>query len=80
MSTVTVHQAKTHLSKLLAAVQAGNEIIVCNGTRPVARLVPYRKELHQRPRTGEITSKRVKYAADCFAPLGDDKLQAWGMA
>lgn len=37
---VNVHQAKTHLSRLLARVQAGEEIIIANAGRPVARLVP----------------------------------------
>lgn len=36
---VTIHQAKTHLSRLLKRVAAGEEIIIANGNRPVARLV-----------------------------------------
>jgi prevent-host-death family protein len=40
MSTVNVHQAKTHLSALLARVEAGEEIVIARAGRPVARLVP----------------------------------------
>ena len=40
MSIVTVHQAKTQLSKLLARVEAGEEIIIARGKEPVARLSP----------------------------------------
>lgn len=35
-----VHEAKTHFSKLLAAVEAGEEIVVQRGDVPVAKLVP----------------------------------------
>ncbi len=39
MTTVGVHEAKTTLSQLLKRVAAGEEIIISNGGRPVARLV-----------------------------------------
>lgn len=38
---VNVHEAKTHLSRLLDRVAAGEEIIIGKAGRPVARLVPY---------------------------------------
>ncbi len=38
--TVNIHEAKTHFSKLLARVQNGEEVIIANAGRPVARLVP----------------------------------------
>jgi prevent-host-death family protein len=37
---VNIHDAKTHLSRLLARVEAGEEIVLARGGRPVARLVP----------------------------------------
>ena len=40
MATVTVHEAKTHLSKLLVRVRDGEEIIIANGKLPQAKLVP----------------------------------------
>ncbi|SKC75882.1 type II toxin-antitoxin system Phd/YefM family antitoxin [Krasilnikoviella flava] len=39
MRTVNVHDAKTHLSRLLAAVEEGEEIVIARAGRPVARLV-----------------------------------------
>ena len=39
MSTVNVHQAKTHLSRLLVRVEAGEEIVIARNGKPVARLV-----------------------------------------
>jgi len=40
MTTVNVHQAKTHLSRLLEQVQAGRQVLIAKSGRPVARLVP----------------------------------------
>ena len=39
MATFNVHEAKTHLSKLLAKVEAGEEVIIARNGKPVARLV-----------------------------------------
>jgi prevent-host-death family protein len=39
MVTINVHEAKTHLSRLLRRAEAGEEIVIARGGRPVARLV-----------------------------------------
>jgi antitoxin (DNA-binding transcriptional repressor) of toxin-antitoxin stability system len=39
--TVNVHEAKTHLSTLLAAVEAGEEVVIARAGRPVARLTRF---------------------------------------
>lgn len=39
MTKVTIHAAKTNLSKLIAQVEAGEEVVICRGDTPVARLV-----------------------------------------
>ncbi len=49
METVNIHDAKTHLSRLLARVEAGEEIVIARAGRPVARLVPLRDD--RAPRT-----------------------------
>ncbi len=41
MTTVNIHQAKTHLSSLLAEVFRGEEVIISRAGTPIARLVPY---------------------------------------
>jgi prevent-host-death family protein len=41
MQTVNVHEAKTRLSALIAAVEHGEEVIIARSGRPVARLVQY---------------------------------------
>lgn len=43
MSVVNVHEAKTHLSRLLDAAAAGEEIIIAKAGKPVAKLVPIEK-------------------------------------
>ena len=40
MTEVGIHEAKTHLSRLLRRVAAGEEIVIAKGGKPVARLVP----------------------------------------
>ncbi|MEP7379529.1 MAG: type II toxin-antitoxin system Phd/YefM family antitoxin [Chloroflexota bacterium] len=41
MTEVGVHEAKTHLSRLLRRVAAGEEIVITSGGKPAARLVPF---------------------------------------
>ena len=41
MSTVNIHEAKTHLSRLLERVEAGESITIARAGKPVADLVPH---------------------------------------
>jgi prevent-host-death family protein len=43
MTEVNIHEAKTHLSRLLRRVLSGEEIIIANAGKRVARIVPYRE-------------------------------------
>jgi len=54
---VNVHDAKTHLSRLLERVEAGEEVVIARAGRPVARLVPYRRR--QEPRVLGVWQGRV---------------------
>jgi prevent-host-death family protein len=49
MATVYVHEAKTHLSKLLQRAECGEEIIIARARKPVARLVPLDERPKRRP-------------------------------
>ena len=40
LETVNVHEAKTHLSRLLERVESGEEIVIARAGKPIARLVP----------------------------------------
>lgn len=66
---VNIHEAKTHLSRLIERVEAGEEITLARAGRPVARLVPYRRS--QEPRTLGIWRGKVRIADDFDAPLPD---------
>lgn len=67
MTEVSVHEAKTHLSRLLRRVAEGEEIVIANAGRPVARLVPVESARPSR-RLG-LDRDRVRIAEDFDAPL-----------
>lgn len=75
MKSVTVHKAKTNLSKLIAEVEAGEEIIIMRGTEPAARLVPVESALAAR-QFGAFASQ-ISVTAAFFEPLPDEELAAW---
>jgi prevent-host-death family protein len=80
MKSVTTHEAKTHLSKLLAQVEAGEEIVICRGAVPAARLVATGKRCApQRPQVGTVTSTGVHFDDKTFAPLSEAELSVWGL-
>jgi prevent-host-death family protein len=75
MQTINVHEAKTHLSRLLDRVALGEEIVLAKAGRPVARLVPVRPLVEDR----EPGSARgdVWVADDFDAPLPPDVLDGF---
>ena len=72
MSEINVHEAKTHLSKLLQQVEAGEEVVICRAGKPVARLVPVAPV---KPRVLGGDEGKVRIAPDFDAPLPDDLLE-----
>lgn len=73
MSMVNMHEAKTHLSRLVARVQAGEQIIIARDGQPVAQLVAYTEPV-QRRTFGRMRGQ-IEIADDFDAPLPPD-LQA----
>lgn len=65
MNEVTVHEAKTHLSKLLARVERGEEIIIARNRRAIAKLVPLPST---RRKPGRLRGK-IRIGKDFDAPL-----------
>ena len=57
----TLEYAETHFSQLLRLVAEGEEVLLRNGTVPVARIVPIPPVCAARPKVGEITSARVRW-------------------
>lgn len=68
-----MHEAKTHLSRLLARVATGEEVLISRAGKPVARLVPAGKAA--RPRRKPDGDKGAGWIADDFdAPLPEKLL------
>ncbi len=75
MSTVKIHHAKTHLSRLIEQACEGEEIIIARGDQPLVRLQPLREKKGQR-KPGSMKGK-LEIGPEFFEPLPEDELQAW---
>ena len=75
MTTVNVHEAKTHLSRLLDRVAGGEEILIAKSGKPVARLVPIAVE--RKIRTPGTYQGKISIGDDFDAPLPDDLLESF---
>lgn len=67
---VNVHEAKTHLSRLLEQVSFGEEIIIAKGNEPIAKLVPFKNPKEGRRNPGRY--KNQIWIADDFDLLPSD--------
>jgi prevent-host-death family protein len=76
MDTVNIHQAKTHLSQLLARVELGEEITIANRGVPVAKLVPIVTNKLDRRSSMGIDRGLFQVPADFNADLPADLLAA----
>ncbi len=74
MSIVNVSQAKTQLSRLLARVEAGEEIPIARRGAPVARLVVYKPKGRRQP---DALKGKIKITDAFFEPLPEDELKLW---
>jgi len=71
----TVHEAKTHLSRLLERVEAGEEVVIARGKIPVARLTAVGAPRPRR-KFGALRG-RARVTAAFFEPLSTDELDRW---
>jgi len=75
MKIVTIHKAKTNLSRLIKSAAEGEEVIIFRASKPVARLVP----------VGEVKGKRqpgswkgkLRVGPEFFEPLPENELSLW---
>lgn len=74
MDTYNVHEAKTHFSRILAKVLAGEEVVIAKAGQPIARIVPIRSAELRVPDTDR---QGMWVAEDFDAPLPDDLLDAF---
>ncbi|MBX3506881.1 MAG: type II toxin-antitoxin system Phd/YefM family antitoxin [Parvibaculum sp.] len=75
---VTIHKAKTELSKLLARVEAGEEIVIARGNKPIAKLVAAEPAPKPKRQPGRWAGK-MSIGPEFFEPLSDEELELWGM-
>ena len=73
---ITVHAAKTHLSRLIERACAGEEIIIARGKTPVVKLVPVTARAPKRVFGAMKGEARVTRAF--FSPLSEEELSEWG--
>ena len=74
MATVNVHEAKTHLSRLLAQVEAGEDVVIARNGKPVARLVGVHKG--GKRQFGSMKGL-IEIDDRFFEPLPEEELAAW---
>ena len=74
MPVVNVHEAKTQLSRLLAQVEAGEEVVIARRGRPVARLVPCQPK---GKRQFGAMKGQIKITDAFFEPLPEEELKLW---
>jgi len=70
--TVKVGEAKTHLSELLARVEAGKDIIIARGNKPVAKLSRIHRNDDVEAAIDEIRAARAR-----AKPVMQDEVRAW---
>jgi prevent-host-death family protein len=70
----SVHFAKTHLSRLLARVEAGDVITIARGRTPIAKLVPVAPK--DKREFGAMRGQ-VSIGPEFFEPLPEDELKRW---
>ncbi len=71
MTSVNMHEAKTHLSQLVAKVEAGEEVVISRAGKPVAKLTPLQPA--KRPKFG-FAKGTIKIVGDINDPLPDEWL------
>jgi prevent-host-death family protein len=74
----TVHQAKTHFSRLLKEAEAGQEVVVMRGSKPVAKIVPISDGPAPKRQLAGIYRGMVTYDDKALEPLSDEELVELG--
>lgn len=72
MHTVNIHEAKTHLSRLLEQVAGGEEVVIAKAGKAIARLVPL--EAAPKKRQLGLLKGKLKVPDDFDAPMTDEEL------
>lgn len=76
MMKLNIHEAKTHLSKYLAKLKAGERIVLCRRNQPVAEITPL-PEAQIRPRPIGLAKGRIAIPRSFFEPLPEEVFQTF---
>jgi prevent-host-death family protein len=76
MAKVNLHDAKTHLSRLVEAAARGEEIVIAKAGKPMARLVPLRPSARKVRKPGALKGK-IWVAEDFDAPMTAEEESVW---
>jgi prevent-host-death family protein len=74
---VTIHAAKTNLSKLIARACAGEEVVIARGKTPVVKLVPVSPGKAKARRKPGAMKGLIKIDERFFEPLPEEELRRW---
>jgi prevent-host-death family protein len=74
----TVHQAKTHFSRLLKEAEAGKEVVVMRGKKPVAKIVAIGEPDSGRRALADAYRGRISWDEDALKPMSDEELVEYG--
>jgi prevent-host-death family protein len=72
---VNIHEAKTHLSRLLEDVQQGEEVVIAKAGKPLAVLVPYKEDARKMPQRLGFMAGEISVPDD-FDDMGADDIAA----
>jgi prevent-host-death family protein len=76
MKTVNIHEAKTHLSRLVEEAAEGKEVVIAKAGRPRARLVPV--QTNAKPRVAGFYKGKIRIPKNFDAPMPDEIARAFG--
>ena len=76
MAQINIHEAKTHLSRLVDKAAKGEEIVIAKAGKPKAKLVPLTKPGGGKRRSGRLKGK-IWIADDFDAPMTEAELAQW---
>ena len=71
MQVVNIHEAKTHLSRLLEMVEGGEDVVIARAGRPVATLTAYQPERRRLAAPGSLKGSDWRMAEDFDAPIDE---------
>ena len=72
MRTINIHQAKTHLSRLVDEVQAGDSIVIAKAGKPKARLVPMEARAPAAKRRIGFMKGKITVPDDIKTPFAEE--------